>query len=166
MVSESKIVQMKFDKHTPSYMVSKSFSSELNDETSLVQLGQSAVTMFHDYTPATINASSFNRFPTKEKPNRNYKFTSLSIDRNLDLVSINRSTYSLLDWLGDVGGLFDALRLIAEFLIAPVSALALKQKLASHFEQKTTEAAETAEAAAKSAKVEERESPTCLGKYL
>ena len=32
---------------------------------------------------------------------------------------INRSTYGLLDWLGDVGGLNDALYLIAHLMLAP-----------------------------------------------
>ena len=32
----------------------------------------------------------------------------------------NRQTYSLLDWLGDLGGLFDALRYIGIFLVEPV----------------------------------------------
>ena len=42
---------------------------------------------------------------------------------------INRKTYSLLDWLGDWGGLLDALFMIAEFLVTPFSAIALKAKL-------------------------------------
>ena len=39
----------------------------------------------------------------------------------------------MLDWLGDVGGLFDALRLIARLLIGPIAALTLKAELLSHF---------------------------------
>ena len=46
-------------------------------------------------------------------------------------MQINRSAYSLLDWLGDVGGLFDALRLIASMLAGPFAALALKAELLS-----------------------------------
>ena len=38
----------------------------------------------------------------------------------------------MLDWLGDIGGLFDALRLMALYLIAPISTYALKQKLMAH----------------------------------
>ena len=36
-----------------------------------------------------------------------------------------------MDWLGDVGGLFDALRLIASMLAGPIAALALKAELLS-----------------------------------
>ena len=38
----------------------------------------------------------------------------------------SRQTYSLLDFLGDLGGLFDALRLIAAVLVSPFAALELK----------------------------------------
>ena len=37
---------------------------------------------------------------------------------------MERATYSALDWLGDVGGLFDGLKIIASLLVAPISALA------------------------------------------
>ena len=41
----------------------------------------------------------------------------------------NRQTYSVLDFLGDLGGLLDALRLIGEAFIAPFSQFALKVTL-------------------------------------
>ena len=34
-----------------------------------------------------------------------------------------------MEWLGDIGGLFDALVIIGEFLIGPVSAFTLKASL-------------------------------------
>ena len=40
-----------------------------------------------------------------------------------------RSTYSFLEWLGDVGGLFDGLGLIFRVLIGPFSAFAVKAEL-------------------------------------
>ena len=43
----------------------------------------------------------------------------------------SRQTYSLLDFLGDLGGLFDALRLIASAIVIPFSALALKLSILS-----------------------------------
>ena len=48
-----------------------------------------------------------------------------------DQLSTRRASYALLDWLGDCGGLIDALFFIAEFLIAPFSAFVLQTKLAS-----------------------------------
>ena len=43
-----------------------------------------------------------------------------------DVIVWNRQTYSTLDFLGDLGGLFDALKLIGEAVIAPFSEFALK----------------------------------------
>ena len=39
---------------------------------------------------------------------------------------IERKTYSLLEWLGDVGGLYDGLMLIFNILIGPITAYRLK----------------------------------------
>ena len=42
---------------------------------------------------------------------------------------IERKTYSILEWLGDVGGLFDGLRLMFGQLIGPMAMFALKTSL-------------------------------------
>ena len=39
------------------------------------------------------------------------------------MVTIDRSAYNYLEWLGDVGGLFDALRIIGAVLVGPLAAL-------------------------------------------
>ena len=44
---------------------------------------------------------------------------------------VTRQTYSILDWLGDMGGLFDALYLIGMIIVAPISNFALKAELLS-----------------------------------
>ena len=43
-----------------------------------------------------------------------------------DLTLIDRHTYSGLEWLGDVGGLFGALQAIGLFIVGPISAFKLK----------------------------------------
>lgn len=43
-----------------------------------------------------------------------------------DLTLIDRHTYSGLEWLGDVGGLFGALQAIGLFIVGPISAFNLK----------------------------------------
>ena len=45
--------------------------------------------------------------------------------------TIYRQTYSILDWLGDVGGLYDAIMLIMQFATLPISTFALKAHLLS-----------------------------------
>lgn len=44
---------------------------------------------------------------------------------------MTRQTYSFLDWLGDMGGLLDALYLIGMIIMAPISSFALKTELLS-----------------------------------
>ena len=51
-----------------------------------------------------------------------YKITSTLLSMSPDSKQIERSTYNALEWLGDLGGLIDALRLIGAFLVAPLSA--------------------------------------------
>ena len=63
-------------------------------------------------------------FPTK------YKFFSMSVSINSDVQKIRRKTESLLDWLGDWGGLLDSLHFLVEILISPFSAFMMNSKLA------------------------------------
>ena len=44
---------------------------------------------------------------------------------------VTRQTYSFLDWLGDMGGLFDALYLLGMIILAPISNFALNAELLS-----------------------------------
>ena len=50
-----------------------------------------------------------------------------------DVVYWNRQTYSSLDWIGDVGGLYDGLRYLFGMIIAPYSSFALQSKLLVSF---------------------------------
>ena len=76
--------------------------------------------------------TAWNTFPTDDKPDAMYKFTSVSFEFNKDLRQINRQTYSFLDWLGDCGGLLDALHFIAKIFVSPLSIYALNSKLVSN----------------------------------
>ena len=51
----------------------------------------------------------------------------MSFDQNVTF----RETYGGLEWLGDIGGLLDALFILGSLLMAPVSAFALKSHLGS-----------------------------------
>ena len=75
--------------------------------------------------------SSWNKYPTVENPSSRYKFTSIEINASMDQTIINRETYSGLDYLGDLGGLFDAFKIIGGILISPISGLALNSRLLS-----------------------------------
>ncbi len=45
----------------------------------------------------------------------------------------SRDTYALLDYLGDLGGLFDALFFIFGIIAAPVASFNMKATILSHF---------------------------------
>jgi len=77
----------------------------------------------------------FKVFPTPDDPFGPYTYASLAITklRVYDLKVHNRKTYSLFDWLGDVGGLMDGLYLLGEILVAGYSATSLESYLASKF---------------------------------
>ena len=45
------------------------------------------------------------------------------------MTTIERKTYSLLELLGDIGGLLDGLKLIGFLLVSPIASFALKVKL-------------------------------------
>lgn len=108
-------------------------TSFVHDESSMVQLGQSQEFTLHDWVVGKIVPSFWNKFPTDEEPNNRYKFVSLNIMQDKDLTLINRKTYSLLDWMGDLGGLNDCLIVIGSILVQPFQLIALKAKLVSTF---------------------------------
>ena len=67
--------------------------------------------------------SSWSTYPTKDNPESPYKFASWYIRLNPDLVVVNRETYGFLDWLGDIGGLFDGLRYLFGWIVAPLASI-------------------------------------------
>ena len=58
-----------------------------------------------------------------------YKFTSLEVNLDTKLLVFNRSTYDFLTWMSDIGGLTDAILLLAEIIIAPFTVFNLKSFL-------------------------------------
>ena len=62
--------------------------------------------------------SSWNDDLTKN-PNGKYKFGSFELTLSSDKKFHSRQTYGLLMLLGDIGGLFGALQLIAQALLMP-----------------------------------------------
>ena len=53
----------------------------------------------------------------------------MSVALSPDVAKIRRKTDSLLDWLGDWGGLLDSLYFLADILVSPFSAFMMKSKL-------------------------------------
>ena len=72
-----------------------------------------------------MRPSSWRNFPTEQNPENLYKYLSVEFNMNPDRIVWNRQTYSFLDWLGDLGGLFDALMHLSSPIVAPLSVFAL-----------------------------------------
>ena len=58
-----------------------------------------------------------------------YKFNSFWLELSPSLTTIERQTYHMLEWLGDVGGLFEGLSVIGSFLVARIATFAMKMEL-------------------------------------
>ena len=54
-------------------------------------------------------ASAWIEHPTKNETGL-YKFSSIEVNLDQRIRSVQRETYDLLSWLGDIGGLVDALK--------------------------------------------------------
>ena len=102
-------------------------SSLVNDNSKFLKVGSQEEYTFQsfDTSDTAMPFSSWTNFPTPENPTSKYKYASLSffVDRNLH--SIYRETYGLLDWMGDCGGLLDALFFIGKIIMFPYSSYAL-----------------------------------------
>ena len=73
--------------------------------------------------------SYYYKWPTKEKPDALYKLTSLWLEQGPTKRIVERQTYNFLEWLGDVGGLFDGLLMILSVLMQPFAKYALRMVL-------------------------------------
>lgn len=69
--------------------------------------------------------SAWNEFPTEDRPFNLYKYTGAEINFSQDTKFINRDTYGLLNILGDLGGVLDALYLLFFALIRPIAKFSL-----------------------------------------
>ena len=58
-----------------------------------------------------------------------YKFNSFWLELSFSLTTVERQTYSILEWLGDVGGLFEGLNGIGFFLVAPIATYAMRMEI-------------------------------------
>lgn len=90
IIRESKVFTKLFSPKKPSYVEFSSEEVELNDETSLLQLGSATVRRIYDWTLNEVQTSAWNKFPTKEEPSLTYKFMSVHLIHGTDLEEINR----------------------------------------------------------------------------
>ena len=97
----------------------------LEEETEYLQYGQYTESEYFQYFMGFPQASSWNTFPTTENPSSRYKYISVELNMSLESQIYSRQTYSLLDYLGDLGGLADALLKLGALIVAPFATFGL-----------------------------------------
>lgn len=98
--------------------------NELEDEIDLLQLGYSNSIEYTSIAFGSVKISLFNNWPTKDAPEI-YKFNSFWLELRQYKTKKERQTYSLLEWLGDVGGLNDGLNIFVRTLIGSITGFSL-----------------------------------------
>ena len=123
---------------SPSFVTSTVQSQLLVDEIDLFQMGQQFETEFKTFSFNAAEPSSINNFPSPEEPEKVYKICGAWIELSQNLITTERQTYSMLEWVGDVGGLLDGLSLLAYIFMLPFTAFTMEAKLFSQTQQKET----------------------------
>ena len=100
--------------------------NELDDEIDYFQLGQSHTGEFFEFYMNSPEPSAWVNFPEK------YKLIGLEIYMDFALKSINRSTYSILDYLGDIGGFVDILLILGSVLLSRITKFNLDVHILYH----------------------------------
>ena len=123
-------MNIQFDETKPSWTGAYFWRNKLSDETEYLNYGQESVSRtFTELQWANPQPSSWTAFPTEEDPDALYKFFSIDLYVSLDSIVTERETYSLLEWLGDIGGLVDAFRYLGGFIVAPIASFSLQSEL-------------------------------------
>lgn len=105
------------------------WKNQLQDEIQLIKYGEEEEFEFNTVEFAPPIPSAWFDHPSLSNPDGRYKFTSVAFQMCLDSMIIERSTYSTLEWLGDVGGLFDALLIIGTLVASPMVSFIMKLNL-------------------------------------
>ena len=121
------------DPHSPTWFDGTLQKNHLEDEISFVQYGQQNDDIFYHYHLNEGRPSSWNEFPTAQSKSTKFKYASIEWNYDHNLFHWQRQTYSLLDWLGDLGGLFDALWYVVSLIVRPASAFVLQTILLTFF---------------------------------
>lgn len=104
----------------------------LVDETEFLQLGATDEVDYEKLSFIEAQPSALRVWPTEEDPTPFYKLSSFWVEFGRSLTETERQTYSFLEFLGDIGGLFDGFRYIGGPLIAPIATFTLQSTLLFH----------------------------------
>jgi hypothetical protein len=106
----------------PTFINGYIHKNELEDEWHMLRLGQDPDTWAYSEITMGLSSPSSNRTYIPDKNDKiNYKFISFDLFISLNKKTIERESYQVLDFLGDVGGLLDLCKLGIGLLITWVA---------------------------------------------
>lgn len=110
----SEVSSIPFDANNPNFIDATIQMTRVIDSTSLIQLGDSNTqTDLFQYELSEPRRSQWQAYPD------NFKFTGIDISLDQDITSVSRNTYDFVGFLGDMGGLYDALMVIGTWMVYP-----------------------------------------------
>ena len=121
----SKIMKRQFSMSKPAFSRNMVRVNELDDETSYINYGQEVSRQFINFNMKPNEISSEINYPEK------YKFFSVHFSLDQDIYKIERSTYDLLDLIGDIGGVFEFFSFALKALCLPFQTMRLYALLAN-----------------------------------
>ena len=96
-----------------------------------MQYGLYDETQFWQFRLSDDKPSAWINFPDANNTSARYKYLSSEFKVSIDRQNFSRETYSFLDWLGDLGGLIDALIIVTNYIVAPFAGYRLQAALTS-----------------------------------
>jgi len=96
---------------TPNFIHTEIQENELEDDTKWLANGFVSYKTFSTFNIGQLQPSAYNRYPHE------YKITGMEIQFSYDKINHNRETYTFLEFLGDLGGLVDALLTIGSLVV-------------------------------------------------
>jgi len=115
-----KISNQQIDYEKPNFMHSKLQQTILEDDVNFFVQGIETEYEFWDLDRGLPEISSLVHYHTGR-----YKITGIEMLGSFDVIRINRETYSLLQFLGDLGGLYDAIFFTGVFVLAHINEVSL-----------------------------------------
>ena len=97
---------------------------------------QDNLMQFGDVTEDNRNITTIRPYQTRPYETDDDIQVSIIYERDLDFHRVDREVYSILDWLGDVGGLYEALQIICGIFLYVVNFMQFENFLVSELFKK------------------------------
>ena len=116
----SSIKKRQFSSKMPSFAYVPVSIDEVEDEDAIMNVGQQKEYSFLRLFMESNQQSSWTNYP------ENYKFFSVHFHLNDNIVFTERATYDLLDYISDLGGMYEALATLFGLLTFKMANIRLK----------------------------------------